>query len=1166
MAELGQFVDRWRQGGGAERANCQIYLSELCEVLGVGRPLPQSAESARHDYVFERDVVRQHRDGSRSLGRIDLYKRDCFILEAKQGADAREVTIDELPLFGGTAPGAIKRGIGQRGSVAWATAMQKARLQAEGYGRDLPDDHGWPPFVIVVDVGYCFEIYANFARTGKAYNQYPDKSRFRIYHDAAAGTPNLAQPEVRELLRAIWTEPMSLDPSRHAAKVTREVAGHLAALAKSLEAERTVAGEAQPGWSTDLVAQFLVRCLFSFFAEDIGLLPLKSFERFLTGFRGRVHALPGGLEGFWNDMNRGSPFSGFVGGPMPEFNGGLFANPQALPLTEVQLELLIAASATDWKAVEPAIFGTLLERALSDKDRHKLGAHYTPRSYVERLVIPTVIEPLRADWQVAREEALLFDKLGKMDLAEGRLWEFMHALCAVKVLDPACGSGNFLYVTLEHMKRLEGEVLQHIEDFTGRPAKTSLRIGERVSPVQLRGIEINARAAAAAEAVVWIGYLQWHFRSGGTVEDLPKPVFDKFRIIECRDAVLAHDPPEIVTGEDGRPVTRWDGEAMKVHPVTGKKVPDDSKRVPEWRYPNARKAEWPAADFVVGNPPFLGNKRMRELLGDGYAEALRGAYADVPDTVDFVMYWWHVAGQLVAAGKVRRAGLITTNSIRMAQSRPVIAKVLDAGASIAYAIPDHPWVDTADGAAVRVSMTSLARTNEPGVVDAVAEGATLDDGEVIVQLSSSRGQVHPDLRTGAAVSSAVPLRANSNVALQGVIPLGEGFRLSPPQAAGITRQAPDEARYLRRYRIGRDIVQGVQEKFVIDFFGMSEAEAATSAPNCYQHLLVHVKPERDQNKRDTRRINWWLFGESAPKLRGGITGLDRYVATIETSKFKPFVFMDSDILPDHKLYAVCTDDAAILGILSSRAHQTWALAAGGTLEDRPTWTNTTCFLPFPFPAATDAQTARIRDLGERLDAHRKRQQSLHPDLTLTGMYNVLAALRADQPLTVKEKVIHEQGLCSLLLQLHNELNAAVFEAYGWPADLDDEAILQRLVDLNAERAAEERTGLVRWLRPDFQDPNRRAAAAARSAALDLVEADSDEAAVAVVARAAWPKNGRDALAAVRTAVRESVGAVSAGALAAMFDGAQVDKVEMLLDVLAGSGAVVEVEGGWVLGG
>ncbi|MDB5779109.1 MAG: SAM-dependent methyltransferase, partial [Polaromonas sp.] len=328
-------------------------------------------------------------------------------------------------------------------------------------------------------------------------------------------------------------------------------------------------------------------------------------------------------------------------------------------------------------------------------------------------MLPTVIEPLRADWAnaqaaalvLAHEAAELSGKAADSKLEEARLEvrKFHHQLCGTRVLDPACGSGNFLYVTLEHLKRLEGEVVNQLADLGESQDRLGFE-GETVTPRQLLGIELNERAAAMAELVLWIGYLQWHIRTRGN-NAVAEPVVHDYGNIAHRDAVLAWQSSELACGADGRLLSRWDGKTQKPHPVTGALVPDEAALVPQWRYHQPAQAEWPAADFIVGNPPFIGASTLRAALGDGYVQALRGAWPEVPESADFVMYWWSRASALLASGKVRRFGLITTNSLRQTFNRRVVQAALGQGVAISFAIPDHPWVDSANGAAVRIAMT-----------------------------------------------------------------------------------------------------------------------------------------------------------------------------------------------------------------------------------------------------------------------------------------------------------------------------------------------------------------------------------------------------------------------------------------------------------------------------
>ncbi|MBL8487445.1 MAG: class I SAM-dependent DNA methyltransferase, partial [Rhodocyclaceae bacterium] len=873
-----------------------------------------------------------------------------------------------------------------------------------------------------------------------------------------------------------------------------------------------------------------------------------------------------------------------------------------LPLTREQIGLLIEAARADWTQVEPAIFGTLLERALDPRERHALGAHYTPRVYVERLVLPTVIEPLRESWRFVQAAALVLANEGKGKEAVAELRAFHRRLCELKVLDPACGSGNFLYVTLEHMKRLEGEVLNQLQEFGHGQAMLETE-GFSVDPHQFLGLEINPRAAAIAELVLWIGYLQWHFRTRGAGLP-PSPILKDFHNIECRDAVLAHDGVEFVTDERGVPLSRWDGRTMKKHPVTGEGVPDETARLPIERHRNPRPAQWPEADVVVGNPPFIGASTMRQALGDGYVEALRSVWKEVPDSADFVMFWWHHAGALVRAGRLSRFGFITPNSLRQTFNRRVLEAHLAGGGGavpassgreripppepprplhLAFAVPDHPWVDSADGAAVRIAMTvGAAGEGEGRLLTVTDEGAPEGDA-VHVEFAERRGSIHADLSAGANVAGAVALRANAGISSPGVKLHGAGFIVKPEEAEALGN--PD---VIHDYRNGRDLTDKPRGVKVIDLFGLTDEEVRDRYPAVYQWVLERVKPERDQNNRATYRENWWIFGEPRRDLRPMLAGLPRYIATVETSKHRNFQFLDASIRADNMLIVVASDAPWHLGILSSRIHVTWALAAGGTLEDRPRYNKSVCFETFPFPTATPEQQARIGALAEALDAHRKRVLADHADLTLTGLYNVLEKLRAGATLTAKERTVHDKGLVGVLKSLHDDLDAAVLEAYGW-ADLQGplaagrdiaEPLLERLVALNAERAAEEAAGLVRWLRPEFQNPAARAelplpppaapgggpAAGATPAPEAPAAVQAKTAARRVPAEAvAWPANLPDQVAAVARVLAEAGTPLALDAVAARFTGRGPWKKRLpeILDTLAALGRARRLGDEWM---
>jgi hypothetical protein len=1106
------FSARWLKSGGAEHANYGLFLQDLCDLLAVPRPEPKTDNPAQDAYVFERGVTFDDGAGKTSTGRIDLYKRGCFVLETKQGTDSPDQQAKAAKAELGQAEGKRRRGHAVRGTAKWGQMMEAAREQALRYVRALPASEPRPPFVVVVDVGFCLDIYSNFAGVGDAYVPFPDSQHFRVLLPALADEKQCAQ------LRLLFTDPQHLDPGRRAAQVTRKLAGYLAGLSSQLEGA---------GHSPDVVAQFLMRCLFTMFAEDVELIPKNSFSNLLTEYATETRRpfLPQALQSLWTTMDTGG-FAPALHTVLRRFNGKLYHDATALALNADQIALLQEAAKANWTEVEPAIFGTLLERALDPAERHSLGAHYTPRRYVERLVLPTVIEPLRREWAAAQAASAQRLEEGKgkkaVDDARTELLRFLRRLTSVRILDPACGSGNFLYVTLEHLKRLEGEVLTALGQL-GQSGRLELGDGTTVGPRQLLGLELNPRAAAIADVVLRIGYLQWHLRTYGLTQ-LREPLLDDYQNIRQQDAVLSYDGPD---------------------------------------FANPRPAAWPEADFIVGNPPFVGASRMREALGDAYTLALRKTYTgQVTDSSDLVMFWWQRAAAEVQAGRAERFGFITTNSLRQTFNRRVMQPFLEGDKpplALAFAIPDHPWVDSADGAAVRVAFTVVdqaASQFNGQLLRVLSEKPIAGDDAAEVTFGSQEGRIQPDLTIGADLDAVQELHANDGLANRGVSLFGAGFIVAPAQAASLgLGEIPGLEKHIVPYRHGRDLTDKPRGVLVIDLLGLNEQQVLSQYPAVYQHLWENVKPERDRNNRPSRRDNWWLFGETNPKLRRMLAGLPRYIATVETAKHRFFQFLDASILPDNMLVAIALDDAYYLGTLSSRAHVVWALAAGGTLEDRPRYNKTRCFDPFPFPTATADQQARIRELAEALDSHRKRQQGLHPSLTLTDLYNVVEKLRAGQPLTAKEQATHEHGLAAVVLSLHQQLDAAVAAAYGWPAGLPDAELLSRLVQLNHERAQEEAAGTVRYLRPAYQAPGQQLTALSTTATARPAAA----ATAGATGPQPWPEALAQQMQAVRGVIVEASGPMTSAQVAARFRGVGQKKLQPLLDTLTAMSLIRHLE-------
>jgi hypothetical protein len=1079
-AKLQALADRWASAKAAEQANLQSYVIELCGALGVEPPRP-----AGGGYEFELPVKVVNRDGTESVNFIDLYKAGHFALEGKDEEAGRSNDV----------------------------ILRKAFGQVRGYVGQLPGDR--PPYLLVLDVGKTLLVWD---RWNGDYGGYSAARRLDL-------TRLAERPEDQALLRDIWTQPAVRDPRTKAVAVTKELAAKLADLAADLESQ---------GYAQERVAKFVMRCVFTMFAEDIGLLPDEPFRQVLdkVAVADPREFVPLAEE-LWHAMDEGKRF---LLHKLLRFNGHVFRDAEALPLSRQALSLLLEAARADWQHVEPSIFGTLLVRALDPEERHRLGAEFTPRAYVERVVRPAVEEPIRERWTAVQAEVLQLRESGKAkdkSQAEQRLRDFHSWLRGLRFLDPACGSGNFLYVTMHLVKRIELEVIRALEEVTGqREARL-----EEVGPAQFHGIEIKAWAREIAELTLWIGYHQF-WREHHDVQP-PEPILRDTGTLECRDAVLAYDR----IGEDPARA-RPDPSPRLRHPVTGALVPDAEAIRHYFTYENARQAEWPRADFIVGNPPYLGQGRQREEFGDGYVDALRAAYSDVPDTADYVMYWWYKAAMEVAAGRTIRAGLITTNTITQAQNREVVADAAKAGASVVWAVPDHPWNDEKAGAAVRVALTVMA-TAAPSAVRVDVS----DDGTVLREVRAPRLNADLTAHADVAAAGAGPLLANEGLSNTGFKLHGAGFVLEEAEAAVLLRADPRNGEIIRPYRNGRDLTARPRGAHVIDFANRSETEAL-QYPLLFDLVRDRVKPEREANRDQSRRKRWWRFGRSNAELRAAAARLGRYIATPETSKHRFFTFLDAAVAPDNMLICVASANAFHLGVLSSSIHVTWTLAAGGTLEDRPRYNKSLCFDPFPFPDPPKALRAKIADAAERLDAHRKAALARDERVTMTGMYNVVEKLRSGAALTAKEQAVHTLAACGVLKDMHEELDALVAEAYGWEWPQPRDIILERLVALHGERVREEKAGKVRWLRPDYQIPRFAKGAAAPAPELALPAAAKK---AKPAPKPAWPATAVEQIGGIKDLLTAE--SLSAAEIAARFEGGRPDLIRRHVETLALMGEV-----------
>jgi type II restriction/modification system DNA methylase subunit YeeA len=784
--------------------------------------------------------------------------------------------------------------------------------------------------------------------------------------------------------------------------------------------------------------------VFCFFAEDVGLLPVRLFER-LVGVRIAPEALRTQLAKLFETMRDGGLFGVE---DVPWFNGGLFQRIDLPPLAEADVLALKAASALNWSAIDPSIFGTLFERGLDPAKRSQLGAHYTDPATILRLVEPVVVRPLLAEWQ--QSKAAIDKALAKSKKhgdkayrdAQAAFVAFLERLKAFRVLDPACGSGNFLYLALKALKDIEHQVNFEAE------ALGLERQHDGTGPHNVLGIELNEYAAELARVTVWIGELQWRIDKGYAFKT--RPVLEPLEHIECRDALLSSVHPEVSKGR---------AELVE--------------------------AAWPRADAVIGNPPFVGVSRKRRELGDAYVAALDAVYDErVPGASDLVCYWFDKAQRAIESGNLLRAGLVATNSIRGGANRTVLQRIFDRG-RILDAWPDEPWVN--DGAAVRVSLVCFGRGD-----DAVFNG--LPVAEIYADLTArATGGTALDL------TLAVTLAENAAASFQGASKKAK-FEID----AALARQwlaVPNpngrpNSDVLKPWANGFELSRGPQHQWIIDFGNeLSEGEAALyEAP--FGYVTEHIKAERITKSEPALRDFWWRFGRPRVELRQSLSGLARFIATVAHSKHRFFVWLPVTTSPDQALITVTRADDTTFGVLHSRVHELWSLRLGTSIGvgNDPRYTPTTCFETFPFPAGlTPADTTHQRT--EALDggalipadlppavrtralpiAHAAkrlvtlRDAWLNPPEWTERMPEVVPLGMSTSPYPDRivakpgfEKELAKRTLTNLynqrpawLAQAHAQLDATAAAAYGWAdytSAMPDDEILRRLLALNRERS------------------------------------------------------------------------------------------------------------------
>ncbi len=944
-----QFITKWRASELKERSASQEHFIDLCRLLG--ESTPAEADPTGDRYCFERGA----RKDTGGKGWADVWKRHHFAWEYKGKHKDLDAAFNQLRQY--------------------ALALEN------------------PPLLIVSDMAR-FRIRTNWTNTVSETHEFT--------------LDDLADAATRDMLKWAMSEPDRLRPGETRQAVTERAATTFAALAQALR---------ERGHESHVVAHFVNRLVFCMFAEDVGLLPNNMFTRMLEHARQQPEEFAELARDLFGAMSTGGRI-GFE--PVAWFNGGLFDDDTALPLEKTDIDTVLAAAALDWSEIDPSIFGTLFERGLDPNKRSQLGAHYTDRDKIMLIVEPVIIRPWLAEWETAKAEIVsslekeataksASTRTRRRREAERLLSEFLKRLRAFTVLDPACGSGNFLYLALhalkdlEHRVQLEAETLGLEREFP------------TVGPANVRGIEINAYAAELARVSVWIGEIQWMRRNG--FNESREPILKPLDTIECRDAILT---------------------------------------------PEGTEPEWPEADVVVGNPPFLGGKLLIRNLGEDYISKVFSTYEGrVPAEADLVTYWFVKAGEHIKSGKAKRAGLVATNSIRGGANRRALQAATSAR-PIFEAWSDEPWV--VDGAAVRVSLVCFSCMDGGSVLEVRLDGQSVDE-------------IHTDLTAksdgaGFDLTEAKRLAENIGVAFMGDTK-GGPFDVSGDLARDWLQlpsnpNGQTNADVLKPWINGMDVTRRPAGKWIVDFgWEMSQAEAALyESPFAY--VAENVRPTRQKNRDKKLRDFWWRHERLRPAMWEALDGMSRYIVTPTVAKHRLFAWYDVRICPDHQLIVIARDDDTTFGILHSRFHEIWSLRRGTWLGkgNDPRYTPTTTFETFPFPegltpsipaadyadnphAVAIAEAARrlveLRDrwlnppewvewVDEPVPSYPKRPVPRNEDVakelkkrTLTNLYNTRPQWLADA---------------------HASLDAAVAAAYGWPADISDDDALRELLGLN----------------------------------------------------------------------------------------------------------------------
>jgi type II restriction/modification system DNA methylase subunit YeeA len=904
--------------------------------------------------------------------------------------------------------GAAKAGGGEgwadvwkRGHFAWEYKGKLANLttayqQLLQY-KDALDN---PPLLVVSDMER-FVIRTNFTNT--------PARRIEFKLDDLIDERNLA------VLRAVFFDPDRLKPEKTTQRITEDAAERITQIATSLR---------ERGIDAQHVARFLDRVVFCLFAEDVGLLPDHLFTRLVAKAHGDPKIFSRLISGLFEAMAHGGEFGVET---VHHFNGHLFSDADVLTLTSDELDRIHLVTGLDWSAIDPSIFGTLFERALDPAKRSQLGAHYTSRDDIETIVDPVVMAPLLREWDRVRGEvdALLTPGHKKTDAAkaDAKIQSFLHRLQHVTVLDPACGSGNFLYVVLQKLKNLEKQIILYAMDrgFSG--------FLPQVGPWQLYGIEINPYAYELAQMTVWIGWLQW-IQSNGFGEP-QEPILQVLNTFTRADAILTQHPDGSVT-----------------------------------------EPEWPKVDFIVSNPPFLGGKKLRTELGDAYVNQLFGLWKDrVPAEADLCCYWFEKARRSIEEGKAQRAGLLATQGIRGGANRRVLARIKETG-ELFFAASDREWI--LDGAAVHVSMLGFDDGTESArSLDGLTVATINTDLTSGTDLTKSRR-----LYTNLGVSFMADTKGG---AFDFDETTAQGWLCSP------NPHGRPNSDVLKPWVNGLDVARRARGMWIVDYDPAMKPTEVARFEQPFASIEKLVRPVRVNHRNPALAEGWWLHERARPDMRAALKPVRRAIATVAVAKHRLFVWFESPTLPDHSLIVFAREDDYTFGVLHSRVHELWALEQGTQLESRPRYTPTTCFETFPFPSPSGVQREAIATAAKELDTLRSRwlnppewvkEDVLEFPASVDGPWarmvtnpnkDGIGTARYVRLVPVDDRAsaaLKKRTLTNLyndrpawLANAHRALDEAVFAAYGWPPSLTDDELLARLLDLNlAQSGAESAQG------------------------------------------------------------------------------------------------------------